>query len=52
MAKPKKKKRLKLKEAKSIELHPDAWRRFEKDSKQIAKTNATAKRGGTQWAPE
>jgi hypothetical protein len=38
MAKPqKKKKNVKRKKAAEIELHPDAWERFEKGLKQIAK---------------
>lgn len=39
MAKPrKKKKNVKRKKVEEIELHPDAWERFEKGLKQITQT--------------
>jgi hypothetical protein len=55
MAKPQKKKNVKRKNAAEIELHPDAWERFEKGLKQIVQPKRAeeeiwgvdfAKRGG------
>jgi hypothetical protein len=43
MAKPQKKKNVKRKKAAEIELLPDAWERFEKGLKQIAKVPKPAK---------
>jgi hypothetical protein len=37
MPKPQKKKRVQRAKAEEIELHPDAWERFEKGIKKIAK---------------
>jgi hypothetical protein len=49
MVKPqKKKKNVKRKKAKEIELHPDAWERFETGLKELAKNQPLHRNGVSQ----